>query len=96
MTHLVRQGLDHAPLLMQCNSDEEMVIKPIKFLIFWVKHPQFQEVVKQAWSIDFMGNPFIEFHAKLKKVKKFLAEWNRKTYENLFEKLSTLVDMIIV
>lgn len=67
---------------------EVVVIKPFKFLNLWVKHHQFQQVVWEAWKIDFLGNPFTKFHAKMKKVKKALYRWSRMTYKNLFEKVA--------
>lgn len=45
--HLIRQGSDHAPLLVHCTIEEEVLMKPFKFLNFWVKHPQFKEIVKE-------------------------------------------------
>lgn len=36
----------------------------------------------------------MEFHAKLKKVKRALMQWSKKTYGNLFERVATLEDVI--
>lgn len=36
--HLLRQGSNHAPLHLQCNTDEEVIIKPFRFLNFWTNH----------------------------------------------------------
>lgn len=93
---MIRQGSDHTFLLVQCNTEEEKVVKPFKVLNFWVKHPQFQQVVQEAWKIDFVGNPFTEFHAKLKYVKRALAVWRKKAYGNFFERVATLEDIISV
>ncbi|KAG5596548.1 hypothetical protein H5410_037780 [Solanum commersonii] len=51
--HLVRQGSDHAPLHVICNSKEEVTSKPLKFLNFWTRHPQFQQLIENNWRIDF-------------------------------------------
>ncbi|KAH0693029.1 hypothetical protein KY290_021200 [Solanum tuberosum] len=94
--HLIRQGSDHAPLLVECNLADMNVIKPFKFFNFWTKHPEYLEVVKEAWQIDFVGDPFSEYHAKMKRVKKALTEWSKKTYGNIFEKMATLEDLVRV
>jgi len=73
VTHMLRQGSDHAPLLVKCNTDSEPVIKPFKFLNFWTKHKEFKKIVEDNWKIDFVGSPFTEVHAKMKKVKVALA-----------------------
>lgn len=46
--------------------------------------------MEEAWKIDFVGDPFIEFHAKLKSVKLALIKWSRATFGNIFQKTSTL------
>ncbi|XP_059295510.1 uncharacterized protein LOC132048842 [Lycium ferocissimum] len=42
------------------------------------------------------SNPFIELHAKMKKVKQALAVWSRETYGNIFQQISTMEDVIKV
>ncbi|KAG5631919.1 hypothetical protein H5410_003636 [Solanum commersonii] len=44
--HLIRQGLDHTPLHVKCNSDQEPVSMPFKFLNFWTKHVEFKKEVQ--------------------------------------------------
>ncbi|KAG5629570.1 hypothetical protein H5410_001287 [Solanum commersonii] len=82
--HLVRQGSDHAPLHLVCNSEEELVVKPFKFLNFWTKYLDFKKVIEENWKIDFVGNPFIAFQTKIKKVKGALAIWSKATFGNIF------------
>ncbi|KAH0761343.1 hypothetical protein KY290_017416 [Solanum tuberosum] len=94
--HLVRRGSDHAPLHVVCNSEEEINIKPFKFLNFWSKHPNFTKVVEDNWKIDFMGSPFVEFQVKMKKVKGALAKWSKETFGNIFQQIATLEDAIRV
>ena len=54
------------------------------------KHKQFNQIV------DFVGNPFIEFRAKRKRVKKALSSWTRSAYGNIFQQISTIEDVIKV
>ncbi|KAK4723627.1 hypothetical protein R3W88_026406 [Solanum pinnatisectum] len=62
--HLIRQGSDHALLHLTCNSEDESIIRSVKFLNFWMKHPKFRTVVEENWKVDFKGSPFLEFQAK--------------------------------
>lgn len=68
--HLIRQGSYHAPLHMTCNTEEGSDIKPFRFLNFWCTHKQFKKFVTHNWCVDFVGNPFVEYQAKTKKLKK--------------------------
>ncbi|WMV21122.1 hypothetical protein MTR67_014507 [Solanum verrucosum] len=94
--YLIRQGSDHAPLHMTSSSREDVFIKPFRFLNFWSKHKHFKQVVADNWSVDFVGNPFIEFHAKMKRVKKALSMWSKSAYGNVFQQIATIEDMIRV
>lgn len=74
-------GFDHALLHMTCNSIEERPIKPLQFLNFLSKHNHFKKIVADNWSVDFVGNPFIEFQAKMQRVKKALSTWEKNLME---------------
>lgn len=92
--YLIRDESDHAPLQLICNTEGILTKKPSWFLNFWTKYKQFKEVVRQHWVVDFVGSPFIEVQAKLKSVRKALAEWSKQTYGNIFKKVATLEDVI--
>lgn len=81
---------------MVCNSKEEVTVKPFRFLNFWIKHHQFKEIVSQNWKIDFSGSPFVEFHAKMKKVKSALVRWSEEVFGNIFHHIATIEDIIRV
>ncbi|XP_070035344.1 uncharacterized protein LOC142175819 [Nicotiana tabacum] len=88
--HLIRTGSDHAPLLMTCGEQGSKYVKPFRFLNFWTKHATFMDVVRQNWSSDFIGDPFLMFKHKLKKVKAALSKWSRDTYGDIFKQLAIL------
>ncbi|XP_059292492.1 uncharacterized protein LOC132045941 [Lycium ferocissimum] len=90
VSHLIRHGSDHAPLHVVCDSQEEVVVKPFKFLNFWSQHPKFLELVQDNWCLDFAANPFTEFQANMKKMKLALAKWSNDTYGNIFLQISTI------
>ncbi|XP_059311479.1 uncharacterized protein LOC132063063 [Lycium ferocissimum] len=94
VTHLIKKGSDHAPLELQIRQETERIIKPFKFLNFWIYHATFNLVVIENWTADFAGNPFLIFQHKLKMLRKGLAEWRKVTYGNIFQKVATLEEVI--
>lgn len=59
---------DHSPLLVVFKKDEVYIIKPFKFLNFWVKHDTFLDCERANWSADGVGDPFVMFNKKLKNI----------------------------
>lgn len=55
VTHLIRQGSDHALLHLVCNSKLEIVVKPFKFLNYYTKHSDFKKIIKDNWRVHFKG-----------------------------------------
>ncbi|XP_019231860.1 PREDICTED: uncharacterized protein LOC109212648 [Nicotiana attenuata] len=94
LEHLIRTGSDHAPLLMTCGEQNVTCVKTFRFLNFWIKHAKFKEVVKQSWEADFIGDPFIMFKKKLKKVKATLSKWSRDTFGDIFKQLAIIEDIV--
>ncbi|XP_070047248.1 uncharacterized protein [Nicotiana tomentosiformis] len=83
--HLIRTRSDHAPLLMTYGEQVTNLVKLFKFLNFWTKHATFMDVVRQNWNVDFIGDPFLMFKHKLKKVKIALSKWSRDTFGDIFK-----------
>ncbi|KAG5615177.1 hypothetical protein H5410_015001 [Solanum commersonii] len=73
------------------NKGHQPVIKPFKFLSFWVEDISLNEVVLQHWKTNESGYSFWIFKHKLKNLKKALRVWSRereeimKMKEQLFE-----------
>ncbi|KAH0699011.1 hypothetical protein KY284_013226 [Solanum tuberosum] len=93
---MVRSGSDHAPLSVTFKSSREEVIKPFRFLNFWIKERSFMDLVKDNWKANFEGDPFSLFHHKLRRVKKALTEWSRDTFGNIFQEIITFEEVIKV
>ncbi|KAH0664940.1 hypothetical protein KY285_026146 [Solanum tuberosum] len=94
--HLVRSGSAHIPLLITSKTTTENVVRPFKFMNFWLKEESFMEEFKKHWQDDFEGDPFILFHHKLKKVKKALTHWSKAKFGNIFQDIITLEEIIKV
>ncbi|XP_060201100.1 uncharacterized protein LOC132629763 [Lycium barbarum] len=92
--HLIKQGLDHSPLLINCKEDNTIIKKSFRFLNFWIEHPAFMDMVKDNWSGFHGSDPFYIFHSKLKKLSKILSKWSRDTYGDIFRQIDTLEEVV--
>ncbi|XP_016454374.2 uncharacterized protein LOC107778605 [Nicotiana tabacum] len=61
-----------------------------------IEHSTFKDVVLQYWKADFVGDPFFVFNHKLKKLKKALSIWSRATYDDIFQRIATLEEVVLV
>uniref|UniRef100_A0A0V0IHV1 Putative ovule protein n=1 Tax=Solanum chacoense TaxID=4108 RepID=A0A0V0IHV1_SOLCH len=94
--HLIRQGSDHAPLHVICNTNQEQTVKPFRFLNFWTKHKEFSGIVAAVWCENVAGSPFAIVQTKMKRLKTELTKWSKSTFGNIFQQIATLEDMIRV
>ncbi|XP_075080450.1 uncharacterized protein LOC107802319 [Nicotiana tabacum] len=91
---LIRTGSDHAPLLMSYGEEAMKFVKPFKFLNFWAKHETFLDMVKKNWMANFIGDPFLMFKQKLKRVNIALSKWSKLTYGDIFKQLAIREDVV--
>lgn len=96
VTHLSKLGSDHNPLLMKCDLEAAPVKKSFRFLNLWIKHESFKDIAKESWQADFCTIPFILFIHKLKKLKKALSIWSREIYGDIFQRISSLEEVVMV
>ncbi|XP_070041267.1 uncharacterized protein [Nicotiana tomentosiformis] len=94
--YLIRTGLDHAPLLITCRVQATNFVKPFRFLNFRTKHATFMDVVRLNWEVDFIGDSFLMFKQKIKRVKAALSKWSRETFGDIFKQLAILKDIVTV
>ncbi|XP_075100741.1 uncharacterized protein LOC107770100 [Nicotiana tabacum] len=94
--HLSKTGSDHSPMYLKCDIETPPIKKPFKFLNFWVEHATFKDVVKENWTADFSANPYILFNHKLKKLKKALSLWSKATFGDIFQKIASMEEVVMV
>ncbi|XP_075084878.1 uncharacterized protein LOC107761180 [Nicotiana tabacum] len=68
----------------------------VEHLIRTIKHDTFLDVVRQNWLADFMGDHFLIFKLKLKRVKTALSHWCMLTYGDIFKQLAIREDIVRV
>ncbi|XP_070008168.1 uncharacterized protein LOC142165152 [Nicotiana tabacum] len=83
-------------MLLKCDIETPPIKKSFRFLNFWTKNETFKEVVKENWNTDFSANPFCIFNYKLKKLKQELSTWSRATYGDIFQKIASLEEVVLV
>ncbi|XP_026451132.1 uncharacterized protein LOC113351345 [Papaver somniferum] len=67
---------------------------PWRFQKMWIDHPSFLSKVKKVWSEPIIGDPAFIFMQKLKKLKKFLSEWNWSVFANVHTKIKEAEDKV--
>ncbi|GAA0186747.1 hypothetical protein LIER_34035 [Lithospermum erythrorhizon] len=87
--HLVKTHSDHAPLLINIQSNTGRTLSAFRFQNMWSKHKDFPSVVADAWNQDFYGDPFFTISSKLKALKLILKEWNRDIFGNVTTKVES-------
>ncbi|XP_019256500.1 PREDICTED: uncharacterized protein LOC109234915 [Nicotiana attenuata] len=68
----------------------------LEFQHMFPTHPTFKNVVEDNWRVDFVGDPSYMFNQKLKRLKKALSAWSRNTYGDIFQKIASLEEVVIV
>ncbi|XP_071909685.1 uncharacterized protein [Coffea arabica] len=86
VSHVARGRFDHSPLLIRCGGNK-MGSSCFRFLNIWRCHPQFQEIVSEAWSKEFYGMGMVRFYNKLKTIRDKLKQWNREVFGNVSSKV---------
>lgn len=81
---------DHCPCITDLSVElPKAGTKPFKFWNYLVKHPNFVEIVKEAWVSS--GAPALDLRTlswKLKSIKKDLKLLNKENYSNIQERVT--------
>ena len=83
---LPQVGSDHWPIMLQWTRLGSRCNIPFHFEAFWFSHPNFKDIVKDAWNsfIPPEGAKMFKFQQKLKHLKKALKSLNRTHFGNIF------------
>ncbi|XP_060211660.1 uncharacterized protein LOC132639209 [Lycium barbarum] len=94
VSHLIKNGSDHSPMLLDFNREVPQFRKSFKFLNFWTKHESFMDMIKENWNIEVEGNSFWRFNTRLKNMRKMLFAWSRSTYGDFFQKVKNMEEVV--
>jgi len=76
---LPQGGSDHWPIMLQWTRPGKHCNWPFRYEAFWSSHPNFKEVVQEAWK-SFSppeGAKMFKFQQKLRHLKQVLKVWNK-------------------
>lgn len=91
--HLLRDRSYHAPLLIKCR-DLGIRGSSFRFLNVWRKHPDFLDVIREAWQAPVHMGRIASFFWKLINTKRKLREWNVHVCGNIFSAIKSTEEVL--
>lgn len=83
--HLEKNQSDHCPILLSLYNPFVLNLpRPFRFQSIWQPHPNFLEVVKNAWS------PFAPLPAAVNSFTTSVKVWNKTHFGNIFSRKDKL------
>ncbi|XP_020595398.1 uncharacterized protein LOC110035510 [Phalaenopsis equestris] len=95
ITHLAMAYSEHSPLLCTIQNTKKPNKAPFKFQNMWTVHPLFVEEVYKVWRAEGNSNPWLKLWILQKIVAAHIKKWNRETFGNINENLSTAQSNVI-
>ncbi|CAL1357332.1 unnamed protein product [Linum trigynum] len=78
---------DHCGLLVNTDSQATSLPKPFKYFNCWETHPQYNQIIREAWGRSFKGTAMFIVCQKLREVKRQLRKLNRSAYSEISERV---------
>jgi hypothetical protein len=85
VTALIKHKSDHLPLLLDFQLSTTSFAPNFKFMRMWTLHPDCRNVISDCWKIVLFGCPMSILNQKLKLLNFKLKEWNKKSFGNVNE-----------
>ncbi|CAA7036501.1 unnamed protein product [Microthlaspi erraticum] len=91
VTHLPFLSSDHAPLYVQLTPvvSRDPKRRPFRFEAAWLKHPEFQELLKTSWRRDLSTNE------ALRVLQRTLVRWNKEVFGDVTKRKEGLLKEIV-
>ncbi|XP_074288921.1 uncharacterized protein LOC141614066 [Silene latifolia] len=77
---------DHSPLLVTI-TDKSQQNKRFSYLNCWEDHPDYGQVVKEAWDMPVRGNVIYRLFSRLKNVRQRLIDIHKNSYSGISGKV---------
>ena len=88
---------DHAMLRVEILRDEApKKRRPFKFFSMWTSHPDFLQVVQEAWNKECTGSLMSQVCQKLKLTKLALKHWNWHVFGDVKQRLTQARESLIL
>ncbi|XP_071921760.1 uncharacterized protein [Coffea arabica] len=83
--HLVKDPLDHAPLLLLASSRLDNEPKPFWFINVWTTKARLLDVIREGWAGEVFGSPLCILATKLRRIKQVLKRWSKDFFGDIFK-----------
>ena len=90
VTHLCATNLDHSPILLDTNFEDEKITRPFRFEAMWTKDETSREVVDKAWQLQVGGLQGFKLARKQTNTKNELKKNGTRSIMVMSEKESML------
>lgn len=92
LEYLARTGSNHAPLLLFCENLSTSILRPFRFLNFWIEKAYFQQVMRENWR----SNKYIFFslNQKPKNTNNSLFSRSKERFRDILKELITREEIV--
>lgn len=94
--HVARKCSDHNPILLSAVVSAFAGHKLFRFQNMWFLLPDFIAKVQDNWQLPARAVGLKKLWEKLHILKQFLSWWNKKEFENLFDKIKLKEEEVVV
>ncbi|KAF3614062.1 hypothetical protein FXO38_17538 [Capsicum annuum] len=81
---------DHSPFSITLEDDRHYERRPFKFFNIIVEHPDFYDIVEQAWTVPKTRYPMRNVCERVNSVKVKLELWNTQSFTRIDKTLKVL------
>ena len=74
---------DHGPILLNFEQLLPFRYRPFRFELMWTSHPNYKDIIRQAWEIQTKGSRAAQLFTKLSNVRKEAVKWNKLVFGRL-------------
>lgn len=89
LQHLASSASDHHPLMLHTTNNQKPA-SSFKFEEFWIHGPLSQNIIQEAWSKYFQGNPAYILCRKIQATKKALKLWKKNHFGRIQNNIQNL------
>ncbi|CAN1126675.1 LINE-1 retrotransposable element ORF2 protein [Linum perenne] len=79
---------DHCGMVLNTDVQMKSLPKSFRFFKMWCKHPDYPNIVEDAWKSGVSGSPLIRICKKLQLIKGELKKLNRRYYSDISQRVA--------
>ena len=90
--HLTNSALDHSPLLLHLDRrvSKKKMKKLFRFESMWLKEPQCEEIVQNAWSDGIIAQSDFPLVSCINQCRMLLEAWNKNVFGQIGRKINEI------